>query len=99
MEIAGGKSTPTVEGVPPKIAGPTLKPKVDVDESDRLQKTKERVVLVQRGESLYRIIFKNYGTYNSKILGLVLRENPKILNPSHVAVGQPITLPDINQLN
>ena len=55
-----------------------------------------KVVVVERGETLFRIIYRNYGTYNDKIASLVLLENPKILNSSHIVAGQIIKLPEIH---
>ncbi len=55
-----------------------------------------KVVVVERGETLFRIIFRNYGTYNDKIASRVLLENPKILNSRHIVAGQMIKLPEIH---
>lgn len=55
-----------------------------------------KVVVVQKGDTLFRIIYKAYGTYNAKIVNLVLKENPKIINSTHIVAGQVIKLPEIN---
>jgi hypothetical protein len=99
IDTAKEKSRTTQEVVPSQTADPILKPEEGSDENNRIQNTKERVVVVQRGETLFRIIYRNYGTYNDKIASLVLRKNPKILSPSHIVAGQSIKLPDINQLD
>jgi len=54
---------------------------------------KSRQVKVQSGENLYRIILKNYGTYDDGILAQVLAENPEITDLSRIRAGQIITLP------
>jgi hypothetical protein len=55
-----------------------------------------QIVVVKKGETLFRIIYRNYGTYNDKIVNLVLSENPKIFSPTHIVAGQVIKLPEIN---
>jgi len=55
-----------------------------------------QIVVVKKGETLFRIIYRTYGTYNDKIVSLVLSENPKIFSPTHIVAGQVIKLPEIN---
>ena len=98
---------PIAEHIAKEIAEPIEKPIAKAmtipenhsDENNEVQDRKERVVIVQRGETLFRIIYKNYGKYNDKIARLVLHENPKILGPSHIKAGQSIKLPDINKVD
>lgn len=93
------KSVKIQEVVSSKLAEPIVKPKKDSDKKNRIRNKKERVVVVQKGETLFRIIYKNYGTYNNKIASLVLRENPKIKSPKHIVAGQSIKLPELSQLD
>ncbi len=50
-------------------------------------------VVVKTGDNLYRIITRAYGKYDRAILEAVLRENPEILSPDRITVGQTIKLP------
>lgn len=52
-----------------------------------------RTVAVKKGDSLFRIITRTYGKYDTAALSAVLRENPWIENPDHIEVGQQIRLP------
>ena len=54
------------------------------------------VMVVEEGDSLSRIIMRRYGKYDERILSTVLLENPEILSPDRIRVGQPIKLPELN---
>ena len=62
----------------------------------RVKPRHAQIVVVKKGETLFRIIYTTYGTYNEKIVSLVLSENPKIIDPTHIVAGQAIKLPEIN---
>ena len=62
----------------------------------RVKPRQAQIVVVKKGETLFRIIYRTYGTYNDKIVSIVLSENPKIFNPTHIVAGQVIKLPEIN---
>ena len=55
----------------------------------------ERVVVVEKGDTLGTLIEEAYETYNEKILRSVLQQNPEIRNPDRISVGQIIRLPQI----
>jgi Mrp family chromosome partitioning ATPase len=61
-----------------------------------LRQGKGKAVVVKKGDTLFRIIYRNYGIYNAKIVNLVLKENPKIISSTHIVAGQVIKLPEIN---
>ena len=54
------------------------------------------VVVVKKGDSLSKIITQNYGKYDEELLTTVIRENPEILSPDRILVGQIIKLPELN---
>lgn len=62
----------------------------------KAESKKGHVVVVKKGDTLFRIIYRNYGTYNAKIANFVLKENPKVINSTHIVVGQKIKLPEID---
>lgn len=99
IDTAEEKSSTSPEVVPLKAAEPIPETEVALNEMNEIQGEKERVVVVQKGETLFRIIYDNYGTYNDKIESLVFRENPKIKSSSQIFTGQSIKLPEINQLD
>jgi general secretion pathway protein A len=53
--------------------------------------------IVTKGDNLFRIITKAYGTYNKALLTAVLHENPEIGDPDRITVGQVIWLPEIQK--
>jgi general secretion pathway protein A len=75
---------------PPK---PEALSNADVGTGLKKQDRPARFALVKRGDTLYRIILKNYGDYSGRILGRVLKKNPEIGDPDKIFVGQKIELP------
>lgn len=56
-------------------------------------------VIVEKTDNLEKIIQRQYGTVNLKLLTTVLQANPEIQNPDRIWVGQAIKLPlNINNL-
>jgi nucleoid-associated protein YgaU len=55
----------------------------------------ERVVVVEKGDTLQMIIKETYEKYDKKILSRVLQENPAIQSPDMIFVGQVIRLPNV----
>ena len=51
------------------------------------------VVLVKKGDTLFRIINRTYGNFNEGILKSVLAENPEINGPKNIYPGQLLKLP------
>ena len=50
-------------------------------------------VVVEEGDTLEKIIQREYGTVNWELFAAVLQENPDIRNPDEILVGQVIQLP------
>ena len=65
-------------------------------EKDKAQVVSERIVVVKRGDNLYRIILGAYGRYDNTKLASLLRQNPEINNPDLIVVGQAVKLPAIS---
>jgi hypothetical protein len=58
-----------------------------------------KLVVVEKTDNLEKIIQRQYGTVNLKLLTTVLQANPEIQNPDRIWVGQAIKLPlNINNL-
>jgi general secretion pathway protein A len=55
------------------------------------------VIFTKKGDSLSRIIKRNYGTYNKVIERKVLAANPDIKSPNLIYIQQAIRLPDLPQ--
>ena len=55
----------------------------------------KRVAVVKPGDTLNRIIVQTYGAYDKATLTKVLRENPNVIDPDLILVGQVIKLPVI----
>jgi general secretion pathway protein A len=55
------------------------------------------VMLTKKGDSLSRIIKRNYGTYDKVIERKVLAANPDIKSPDRIYIHQAIRLPDLPQ--
>lgn len=92
------EKSPTTHKLPPlTMAESILNPFKGIDKNNRIENVKEWNEVVEEAETLYRIIYRNYGSYNENIVRLVLRENPKILNPRFIVVGQTITLSEIKR--
>jgi type II secretory pathway predicted ATPase ExeA len=54
---------------------------------------KTKSLIVQKGESLNRILIREYGKLDDQIVSMVLRSNPEIKNPDHILENQIIRLP------
>jgi len=52
-----------------------------------------RNVVVEKGDTLHRIIVQTYGAYDEVILKKVQKENPEIIDPGLILAGQTIRLP------
>jgi hypothetical protein len=50
---------------------------------------------VTRGQTFYRIVVANFGTYNDAILREVRALNPRLVDAAHVRPGQVIILPAV----
>lgn len=50
-------------------------------------------IIVKAGDSLSKILIRNYGSYNEKVLTEVLQHNPDVHDPNVLFVGQTIKLP------
>jgi general secretion pathway protein A len=73
-------------------------PKASSDSEDG-QKTlteRQRFVVAKKGDSLSEIIMQGYRKYDEKLLITVIRENPEILSPDRIFVGQAIKLPELD---
>jgi phage tail protein X len=78
------------------IEKPILSRDNGLDGKREAESRQGRAVLVKKGDTLFRIIYRAYGTYNAKIVNLVLKENPKISSSTHIVAGHVIKLPEIN---
>jgi hypothetical protein len=65
----------------------------DVKETSKASQSK--TVVIKEGDNLFRIILREYGTYNDNLVRLVLSENPEISSPKQIVVGRAIKLPDV----
>jgi LysM repeat protein len=80
---------------------PTLGTKADEPASDEaagserngVKARQTKVVVVKKGDSLFKIINRAYGKYNNSILKDVVRENPEINSLDRIYEGQVIKLP------
>jgi hypothetical protein len=55
------------------------------------------IVTVQSGDTLSKIIIREYGQYDRNTLDSVLKYNPDIVNISRIEVGRRITLPKLSK--
>ena len=62
-------------------------------QSSKANQGSQKKVVVQVGDSLKKIIIKEFGEYNQQLLVKTLRVNPKIKNADLILVGQTINLP------
>ena len=63
---------------------------------DQTEVGQARTVVVSQGDNLFRIILGAYGTYNERLLRLVLDENPEIPSSKNIIVGRTIRLPRVD---
>lgn len=54
-----------------------------------------RVVVIQAGDYLSKILFETYGYYDETLLSLVQEANPGLIDPAYIEVGQSIVLPPL----
>src|SRR5262249_5965801 len=59
----------------------------------RAQTPDQKIITVQLGDTLTKIMIREYGKYDRSTLDSVLKANPDILDISHIEVGRRITLP------
>jgi phage tail protein X len=59
----------------------------------RAQMLDPKIITVQLGDTLSKIIIREYGKYDRSTLDSVLKANPDILDISLIEVGRRITLP------
>ena len=50
-------------------------------------------VRLRKNETLWRMVEKVYGIVDTKLLGIVLKANPRIKNPDRIAEGELISIP------
>jgi nucleoid-associated protein YgaU len=53
-----------------------------------------QIITAREGDNLFRLTVKVYGDVNERLMEWVLINNPRIKNPSRIAVGQRIVFPD-----
>lgn len=63
----------------------------------REQSKEQKVVIVQPGDTLSKIIIKEYGQYDRNTLDIVVKANPGIIDISFIEVGQRITIPNFSK--
>ncbi len=63
----------------------------------REQPQDQKIVIVQHGDTLSKIIIREYGQYDRNTLDSVLKYNPDIVNISRIEVGRRITLPKLSK--
>jgi phage tail protein X len=59
----------------------------------RAQMPDPKIITVQSGDTLSKIIIREYGKYDRSTLDSVLKANPDIIDISLIEVGRRITLP------
>jgi Mrp family chromosome partitioning ATPase/nucleoid-associated protein YgaU len=74
---------------------PLVGPKAGAEKTDKAKAKEVQVVIVKRGDTLFKIINRTYGTYDKKILRTVLRANPELRSPNEISVGQALKLPPL----
>jgi phage tail protein X len=55
------------------------------------------VVLAQPGDSLARIMLREYGRFDAALLARIKAANPAIADPAHIKIGQKIVLPRFSE--
>ena len=56
-----------------------------------------RVIVVQAGDTLGKILLRTYKRLDSRLLTLVQGANPHLTNPAHIEIGQRLVLPNLAQ--
>jgi general secretion pathway protein A len=57
----------------------------------------QQVVLAQPGDSLARIMLREYGRFDAALLARIKAANPAIADPAHIKIGQKIVLPRFSE--
>jgi phage tail protein X len=57
----------------------------------------QQVILAQPGDSLARILLREYGRYDAALLARIKAANPTIADPSYIKIGQKIVLPRLSE--
>jgi len=78
---------------------PTIDKSLPVNSPDVEDDREKNTVVVNKGETLYRIILRVYGKADPKILDAILKINPEIKNPNFIFENQVIKLPEKVDLN
>jgi len=76
--------------------GSVVNPEAVAGERDGALPDQSRVVIAKPGDSLFSIIIRTYGKYDGAILNAVLNENPELLIPDKIPVGQVIKIPKVD---
>jgi capsular exopolysaccharide synthesis family protein len=97
---AGGEKTYEIQkpaGLPveTKKEEPTSRPDQASEKRDEANSKQVRIVVVMRGDTLFKIIDRAYGKYDEGILKTVLHENPGISSVDQITEGQIIKLPSL----
>lgn len=78
----------TVTGEARKTAGQSR----SRTEQSREARTSQRII--EKGDTLSKLIREKYGTYDSGLLGWIRQNNPQIRDPNRIMVGDEILFPD-----
>ena len=73
-----------------------VNPEAVAGERDGALPDQVRGVIAKPGDSLFSIIIRTYGKYDGAILNAVLNENPELLSPDNIPVGQVIKIPKVD---
>jgi Mrp family chromosome partitioning ATPase/phage tail protein X len=97
---AGGEKTYDIvkpESLPAETGKeePTSRPDQALEKRDEAKPKQVRMVVVMKGDTLFKIIDRAYGKYDEGILKTVLRENPGINRVDQITEGQIIKLPSL----
>jgi hypothetical protein len=90
VDPAGGAPSANPRSTLPPPGPPAVQPRA---ETPALDTASARVVVVDRGSSLYRLIVDEYGVYSPGLLQEVLKANPQITDPHFVVPGLRVVLP------
>ena len=71
--------------------------KTDLEVRKKALRKQQEFIVVSEGDSLSEIIMRRYGKYDKRILTTVLQQNPEILSPDRIRVGEAIKLPPLEE--
>ena len=91
-----GSQNPDGMSVQTEKEGSVVNPEAVAGERDGALPDQSRVVIAKPGDSLFSIIIRTYGKYDGAILNAVLNENPELLSPDKIPVGQVIKIPKVD---